>query len=447
MELYVLNEAYTPVEVFDDHITLSWIERFDEQGEFSITVDNTEVNKNRFHENMWLGMDESSRVMEVRSIREVDNGGNTVLEISGPSHESILEGRTMVIFAEWKDTASELARRAFQETMVTTPYVEDRLAYYDPYNFYGPGGLLEDDELLDIEVHGDNLMGFIQSLCQLKSLGYRLVRVPKQPKVQFHVYTGTNRTIKQTSVPPIVFDPRLDTLVDVATLNSIESYYNVAYVVDSDLEKHVISAARAGQALPTGDNIKPLIVKVTDTSKTIRDADYMTWLIAKGRAELAKPANASKNVAIIYPHMPSSTLVILPEGETVQPKGVKRRVLHVNPSEVDAEIYSAAYPKLAATYGRTELAKYKREFLIEGEIPSDSPYVYEKDYFLGDIVTFKSPEGEQNMRVVEQVFSDDETGPKRYPTLRKEDVWRSDVWSSQPENLYWDNATGTWDEQ
>ena len=445
MDIYLLDKSFRPVEVFDSHISLSWIERFVEVGEVDLVVDDTPGNRQLFSGMYYLGLMDSTRVMEIKDISEEDKDGKTILHITGKSLENVLETRSVYSFTTWRGTASFLARRAFNESCVSPPVAEDALDFYDPYNWYGPGGIEEDEEELEVEVNVGNLLDFITDLCKLKFMGFRMIRVPKQSKFQFHIYTGTNRTLEQTVVDPVVFDPELDTLINYSSLISYADYRNVAYAIASDPTKHILQVLPAGQEdPPSEDDENRLDVYVTDTSKTIYDSDYKSWLINKGKVELAKVENEDKNVAYVHPLPKSSLITVLPEGVTEQPVGTERRQLILDPGNLETEVYDPKYVEVVTNMARQELAKHNRQFIIDGQVPSSSPYIYERDYFLGDVVSFRHPNGLQKMRVVGQVFAEDLNGEKRYPELVREDEWKDDVWSSQPSTRLWETAEGEW---
>ena len=97
--------------------------------------------------------------------------------------------------------------------------------------------------------------------------------------------------------------------------------------------------------------------------------------------------------------------------------------------------------------GHEELAKYRRLFAMDGEIPNATQYVYNTHYHLGDFVEMRGPDGTINrMRVVEQIFSCDSTGVSSYPSLIVDESITPDTWLGWDPNEIWTAAVGTWSE-
>ena len=68
--------------------------------------------------------------------------------------------------------------------------------------------------------------------------------------------------------------------------------------------------------------------------------------------------------------------------------------------------------------GKEELAKNRWFSGIDGEIDTTWPYVYEKDYYLGDLVEIRDVDGTcEYMQVTEQIIVSDKEGDRAFPTL------------------------------
>lgn len=68
--------------------------------------------------------------------------------------------------------------------------------------------------------------------------------------------------------------------------------------------------------------------------------------------------------------------------------------------------------------GKAYLAEHKKNFFLEGTVSPDIPYVYGRDYGLGDRIKVRGDWGaEGTMQVVEFIRSQDPNGERCYPTL------------------------------
>jgi hypothetical protein len=122
-----------------------------------------------------------------------------------------------------------------------------------------------------------------------------------------------------------------------------------------------------------------------------------------------------KNMVQLYTSY--GNLDIWPEGGDPMVSGLDRRVLLVDGgSQGDQDIND--FMALATQKAFIELSRRGRTVLFDGAISHVSPYVYNRDYFLGDQVTLLAEYGfEQSMIVSEYVRTEDSDGDHGYPGL------------------------------
>lgn len=100
--------------------------------------------------------------------------------------------------------------------------------------------------------------------------------------------------------------------------------------------------------------------------------------------------------------------------------GLDRRMGWVDATDIrhNASPGANADEKELQSRAASYLRQHKELATFEGEVSSDIPYKYMKDYFLGDIVRVVADYGmNQKMRVTEYIRIEDESGEKAYPTL------------------------------
>jgi hypothetical protein len=153
----------------------------------------------------------------------------------------------------------------------------------------------------------------------------------------------------------------------------------------------------------------------------------------------------AKNVAYVQQTDGTSTIVY---GDGVDPsiESFERRVLFVDASSITT-------PTLAQLQqaGLEALAAARTNFLFDGEVSQQSQYKYGSDYNLGDLVEQNNTDGVQTqMRVTEQIFSEDSTGEKNYPTLASYVSLNSGTWLGWNNNKAWFDLNAdptTWSEE
>lgn len=85
-----------------------------------------------------------------------------------------------------------------------------------------------------------------------------------------------------------------------------------------------------------------------------------------------------------------------------------------------------------------KLSEYRAYQAFDGEINQNSQYVYQRDFYLGDLVELRNEDGNGNhMRVVEQIFVSDREGDRAYPTLALNQFVNTGSWLSWEPSKKW----------
>lgn len=210
----------------------------------------------------------------------------------------------------------------------------------------------------------------------------------------------------ETSTGPIrsFTIPRGNLLTSVLQFLQAEAKEDLSTTPDTPaVEPHGLRAVRPGW----GDtNIQVQIYKGIDRSDTIY-FDGTRDLLDDGSYLFSKVGSATSAFLL------GSTDTGMVEKLTVPPSGLDRRVILVDGSQsniTDTELVEQ---------GKISLADARETAMFDGSINQDlSPYVYNVDYSLGDIVKLVGDYGlSGKARVTEYIRSEDATGTKSYPTL------------------------------
>jgi hypothetical protein len=116
--------------------------------------------------------------------------------------------------------------------------------------------------------------------------------------------------------------------------------------------------------------------------------------------------------------------------------GFQRKVKLVSVTQIpedveDIEVY-------LAQLGSEELIRSRPTDVYDGEIAKNATYVYEEDYYLGDIIEVRgSNGGTAYMRAVEQIFKSDNTGESAYPSLVSKTSITPGTWASWKYDVDW----------
>lgn len=210
------------------------------------------------------------------------------------------------------------------------------------------------DLTIEAQYMGDNLLAVIQKLCEEKDLGFK-VTANDQKQFVFELYVGTDRSYDQTVVPYVIFSPNFDNMINSNFVESQETYKNVA-LVGGEGDGSSRKYATVGNA--SGLERRELFVDARDISSDV------------GNHKVLNPEEYK-------------TVLIQRGNETLSAK-----------ENADVKAF-------------------------EGKIETGIMFQYGVDFFNGDIVQIANEYGhEGQVRIIEIVMSEDETGTSVYPTYK-----------------------------
>lgn len=311
MELYTLDpKTLLRVDVVDRFESLIWTERFSSYGDFELVIRADDSARKLLQAGTRVTVNNSYRVGTIEETEtKLDSEGRSLLTIKGPHLESILNDRTtrpVVSGAPAKITYTNVTpttilRNLFASICVSnTTILEDKIPLYSAGSLYPADTIPEPADIVaSYEVPNDTLYNIFNQIAEAYGFGFRLYRGLDDQKLYFNVYTGADRTSKQTTLPSVIFSPSLDTLGEVSDLVSIAGSKNVAYVYHP-----LTSAVIYGQdGVLSGFDRRVLNVDASDinlTASTGLDAA----LLQRGKDELLK----YRGVRAIDGQIPQNTI-------------------------------------------------------------------------------------------------------------------------------------------
>jgi hypothetical protein len=146
----------------------------------------------------------------------------------------------------------------------------------------------------------------------------------------------------------------------------------------------------------------------------------------------------SKNVAYVI--SPVGAEVVYPLDVDPSVNGFKRNALIVNATDI-TETDPPTATALMIQRGLQELSKNRTVSAFDGELSASSGYVVNEDFYLGDLVEFRSPTGSKDvMQVTELIHVSDRNGERHYPTLSLYSFFNAESWNAQPAALTWNTV-------
>ena len=473
MELYVLDSLLRRTTVIDSFDSVVWTERYNNVGDITLAIHSTLANRTLLPSGTLLAMNKSKRVMIVETVEDkAGQDGTKMLVCTGSSLEILLEDRvarkTMVggttVVPTWAITGlpAAIVREIFSTVMITGALdTADILPFYAVGNSYSTDTIAEPDGSVTASMSIQTVLEAIKTICQTYDIGFRLTRNADASQLFFNVYSGNDRTTGQTIFPAVVFAPALDNLVNSSYLTSQKQYKNMAYVFSPDATQKVY--ATGVEATTSGFVRRVLMVSATDivypdrttagssggTAYTVTSAQQASIKVGQNLSTTTQfQSNSLAKLTLMkrlydqdvvnidaVRNLSGSTLTATQKSDI---DAARATSVAYNPTE------DAAIAVLLTARGVQELKKYNNITAFDGEIPQSGSYRYDTDYFLGDIVEVRNQDGiVNNVRVTEQIMSQDSSGEKSYPTLSSRLVITPGVWGAWDANQQWVDVPDT----
>lgn len=240
-------------------------------------------------------MNTSDRVMVVESTEdESDSEGRSLLRVKGRSLEIILLDRAakntmngLEADPEWVFNSPPLtiARTMFNDICVAGKLsLNDKIPYIFTTNYGSTSTLPEPSTPKQHVVKPQPVYSAIKELADIYEFGFRLVRHLTLSQLHFNVYTGSDRTTRQTALAPVIFAADYDNLQNTKEFRSIADAKNVAIVFSN-----FGSVTVYGDNVPTdvsGFDRRVLVVEHTDVPD--HSSASQSILMQKGWDELRK---------------------------------------------------------------------------------------------------------------------------------------------------------------
>jgi hypothetical protein len=231
--------------------------------------------------------------MTVETVEDSVKDGKDILTVKGRSLEDILADRVAryaltdtTTESSWviTDTPGNVARTMFDHVVRSHALdANDAIPFLQPGSIFMEGSVGESSESITWSQSPDNLYNAVKAVCDAYDLGFRLVRNFDLSQLYFDIYSGDDRTTRQTTLNPVIFSPNYDNLQNITELTNIQGSKNVAYVISP-----------AGFKIVFGENVdvdisgfdrRVLVVNATGIAAGDPDAD--TLMTEAGQQALA----------------------------------------------------------------------------------------------------------------------------------------------------------------
>lgn len=281
MEIYVLEQDLSMLDVMDSATSVIWTPRYYDVGDFEIYMPATLKNVGLFIENRYVVRENSKMVGIIENVNiKTDAENGNYLTVSGRCLKSLLERRII-----WGQTnlngKTELALRRLITENAISPQNDARKI---------PGLTLGEikgfEETIDMQITGDNLLNKVIEICKSSNIGWEVYLKGSDLVVDF--YKGVDRSYSQSVIPYVVFSPEFDNLLLTETKIDVAASKNVALVAGEG-EGTARTTTTIGEA--AGLSRREMFVDARDISSNdgeIPSSEYIKLLQSRGIEKLAE---------------------------------------------------------------------------------------------------------------------------------------------------------------
>lgn len=300
MNIYVL-EGFQIVGMLDTYKSVIWNEQYFGLGDLQLIVSATPENLAQFKTGRYLVRDDCITANGFKNVMIIEN-----IQISF----SVENGLLMTITG--KSLKNLLSRRIVWQQITNSGELEDTIRQVVLDNVIYPTNeeraitnfILGDEqgftETADIQLLGENIAEWLQTVCETNAYGWKIDIINN--KYVFSLYKGTDRTVNQSVVTPVIFSKQFDNLITAENKSSIETYKNSALVIGEERNGEKITASIGDETDLNRYETQIDGSSVTSNGGIIDDTQYRKLLIGYGTEELGKLKTQKTVEATIEPN-------------------------------------------------------------------------------------------------------------------------------------------------
>lgn len=384
MDTLILNRQFQTQAVIDAFESFIWTDRYRTPGDTEIYMPVEKAPMEHVKEQYYLWRKGTDRLMIIEDILITSSAEvGPHVTITGRSLESILDRRIVADRTIISGNLQNGIQKLLNENAINP---DDSARKIPGLRFVQNNDPRVTALTCELNLLGEDLLSIVEGLCEVNDLGFKISYNEDRNSFDFMLYYGEDRSYNQESNPWVVFSPEYDNLLSSSYYESSKNLRTAAVVAGSESD---------------------------DYGQEIIDVDGKPELTGLDRRELFVEASGIQR----------------PETE-VNEDSIRERLekRHKTEEQIQTAIDQAkaqAEAQDRATYrqqlyqaGEEELAKTYITQSFEGEIEAVRQYVYDRDFFIGDVVQIRDQYGkEAASRITEVVMSHDVSGETLVPTF------------------------------
>lgn len=394
MEAMILDRNFQALAIIDAFESFIWTDRYNTPGDFEVYMPIEKAPMEYILRNNYLWIKESDRLQIIEDITiSTDAEDGDHIMFVGRTLESILERRVVYELTTINGNLQNGIQRLLTDNAIDPLDTNRRIPML---RFVQNNDPRVTKLTMQATFLGENLLDIVQSYCQLNELGFKIIFNEENSTFDFSLYYGEDRSYDQEANPWVVFSAAYNNLIGSNYFESFKNLKTAAIVIGEENEEY-------GQELVQINDYPN--IKGLDRREMSVNASDISWEVE----EVDEDEVEEKIRSSLWARVAGRT-----------EREIQTRI-DSTISEMKQNAYSDAKSKVRSEMeqkGKEELSKTFITKSFEGDIEAIRQYVYEVDFFIGDVIQVRNQYGkEASSRITEVIRSHDANGYTLTPTF------------------------------
>lgn len=425
-DVYVLDKSLNLVAIIDSYKSLIWADRYRKVGDCELYVPATSENLAVLQKGYYLTRPDNSMVCQIKKIElDTDAENGNYLIVSGYDTKRFLDQRIVWSTMNCDGNLEDFIRTMVDKTLGNSNLYARQITNPAGQRIFFLGTAAGFTEVTTEQVSYKNVGEKVREYCMEQGWGYRVVL--NNNKLWFQLYKGTDRTAS------VIFS---DNYENLATTKYVEDDTNMGNVALVAGEGHGSERTRNVSGYAESTERYEIYVDAKDISKTITWGDLIAVYPTTdqgGQGYISGNATSGWtykmnyiNIQVVDSDQLTNLQQTYPDGQLITIAGNQYYQIY---NEVIADLPSnslqdsdnvvlrdVVYSVYLLTRGYENLAEYGAKTSFEGTVEPNTTFVFNQDYFLGDLVTVQNEYGiTVQARITEVIEVNDDNGYRVEP--------------------------------
>lgn len=420
-DVYVLNKNLELIGIIDAYKSLIWANRYWTVGDCELYVVATTENLSILQKGNYLMRTSSEMVCQIKKIElDTDAEQGNYLIVTGYDVKQWLDQRVVWSTMNADGNAETFIRNMVDKALGNAGLYARQIVNLNGTRIFYLGNVAGFTEVITEQVSYKNIGEKVRDYCKKYGWGYKVVF--SDNCFWFQLYKGTDRTSM------VIFS---DAYENLATTKYVEDETNMGNVALVAGEGQGAARSRNVSGYAEGVNRYEVFVDAKDISKTITWGDLIALYPTTdsgGQGYISGSASTGWtysmnyiNIQIVDSDQLTNLKATYPDGQEITIGGndyyqIYNEVIADLPSNTledsnDVKLRDVVYSVYLLTRGYEKLAEFGAVTSFEGTVEPNTTFIYNRDYFLGDLVTIQNEFGiTVEARITEVVEVNDDSG-------------------------------------